>query len=218
VGLTNEQVDDQDCDHASQGNMKSRADMCEVFRVRECFISGHTPCKPRAGIVCPDDDEEVQAHHDEGTEDTTTNYRARHVHPPIHIWLRRYHNKEARLEREQAKYLENRRGTCACGLTSHVVLPIPRGPEQQQRSEPARDAAEDHGPDHDARSLPGRVPHLLDQVHHAISPVQTVHGRVEGHDEHPTFAGVAGVVDEQCEDELGIVLWCCHDTKHDCPC
>lgn len=96
AGLTDDQVNDQDCDHASQWNMESRADVCKVLGVWECFVSSHTPSKSRAGIVRPDDDEEVQAHHDEGTEDTSTDYRARHFHPPIHIWLRCYHDGEQR--------------------------------------------------------------------------------------------------------------------------
>ena len=43
--LTDDQVNDQDCNHASQWDVESRADMCEVLRVGECFISGHTPGK-----------------------------------------------------------------------------------------------------------------------------------------------------------------------------
>lgn len=53
-------------------------------------------------------------------------------------------------------------------------------------------------------------------MHHAVGAVKTIHRTVEGHDEDPTAARVARIVDELGKDELGVVLGR-HDTEDNRP-
>ena len=66
------------------------------------------------------------------------------------------------------------------------------------------------------RSLLGRVAHLLDKMRHAVGAVESVHGRVKGHDEDPPRARVARIVDEELEDAVRVVFRC-HDAEADRP-
>jgi hypothetical protein len=54
-------------------------------------------------------------------------------------------------------------------------------------------------------------------MHHSIGAVQPVHWRIERHDEHPSFAGIPGIVDKFGKDELGVMLRFRHDTEDNCP-
>lgn len=61
--------------------------MSKVIGVGKGLVTGHRPRKTRARIVGADNDEEVQADHDQGAEDTAAVHGSSDVHPPIHVRL-----------------------------------------------------------------------------------------------------------------------------------
>lgn len=85
--LTNDQINDQDCNHGPQRNMEPGADVGKVLGVRKGLVTGHTPRETRPGVVGAHDDEEVEHHHDHGAEDASSVDGAGDVHPPVHVWL-----------------------------------------------------------------------------------------------------------------------------------
>ena len=85
---TDDQIDNQNGDHAPQWDMEPVADMGKILGVRERLVTSHTPGQARASVVRADDDEEVQANHYEGAEEAAAVDAVANVHPPIHVGLR----------------------------------------------------------------------------------------------------------------------------------
>lgn len=61
--------------------------MRQVFRVRKSLVASHAPHDARPGTVGADDDEEIDANHDYGTEEAATVHGPGDAHPPAHVWL-----------------------------------------------------------------------------------------------------------------------------------